>query len=149
MSAPDQRRGRYAATFWIGLVIGGAMIAYGLRGIVDELGPGNPVKLATWVVGLDLAHDLVLAPLLVLMGLAVGAALGARSRGPVRVAMALTGLVVLFSIPLVTAWGRRPANPSTLPLNYAHSVIAVVAAIWLVAAVVLVARGLGVRDRRP
>jgi len=91
----------------------------------------------------------VLAPTLVLVGLAVGALLGPRHRGPIRAAMALTGLVVLFSIPLITAWGRRPTNSSTLPLNYAHSVVVIVAGIWLIALGVVGARQWRNRDARP
>jgi len=141
---PDRDRGhepgRHGPTFWVGLAIGGAIMAFGVHGIFDELGGDNPTKLAFWVVGLDLVHDLVLAPVLVLGGLAVGALLGPHLRGPIRAALALTGLVVLFSVPLITAWGRRPGNPSTLPLNYAQSVIVVVTGIWLVTAGVLLAR---------
>jgi len=136
----DQDRGRYGVTFWVGLAVGGAIMAFGVRGIFDDLGGDNPTKLAFWVVGLDLVHDLVLAPALVLGGLAVGALLGPHLRGPVRAALALTGVVVLFSVPLITAWGRRPGNSSTLPLNYAHSVIVVVTGIWLVTVGVLLAR---------
>jgi len=147
MTAPTTERGRYGPTFWIGLAVGGAVMAYGARGIGADLGSGNPAKLATWVVGLDLLHDLVVAPALVVVGLAVGVVLGPRVRGPIRAAMALTGLVVLFSIPLITAWGRRAGNSSTLPLNYAHSVAIIVTAIWLVALGVFGARAW--RNREP
>ena len=126
--------------FWLGLVIGGAVMAFGARGVLADLGPDNPVKLATWVVGLDLAHDLLLAPAVVILGLLLARVLPASARGPVRAAAGLSGMVVLFSIPLITAWGRRAGNSSTLPLNYAHSVLIVLAAIWVVTGAVIVMR---------
>ncbi len=142
---PDHRGDRRPARvgFWIGLAIGGAVMAYGVRGALEGLGTGNPTKLAIWVVGLDLAHDLVLAPVVVVVGLLLGRVLPHRLRGPVRTAAALSGLVVLFSWPLIRAFGRRPGNSSTLPLNYAHSVLILLAGIWLIAAIVV-----GIRWRR-
>ena len=126
--------------FWLGLAIGGAVMAFGVRGVLADLGPDNPFKLATWVVGLDLAHDLLLAPAVVILGLLLARVLPASARGPVRAAAGLSGMVVLFSIPLITAWGRRAGNSSTLPLNYAPRVLIVLAAIWVVAGVVIVVR---------
>ena len=140
----DRRPARVG--FWIGLAVGGAVMVYGVRGALDGLGTGNPTKLAVWVVGLDLAHDLVLAPVVVVVGLLLGRLLPVRQRGPVRTAAALSGLVVLFSWPLLRAYGRRPGNSSTLPLNYAHSVLIVLGGIWLVAAAVVAVRW--GRDRR-
>ena len=128
--------------FWLGLVIGGAVMAFGIRGALADLGPDNPFKLATWVVGLDLAHDLLLAPAVVIIGLLLARVVPAPARGPLRAAAGLSGIVVLFSIPLITAWGRRAGNSSTLPLNYAHSVLIVLAAMWIVAGAVIVMRRL-------
>ena len=112
-------------------------MAYGVKGALDNLGDGNPTKLAIWVVSIDLIHDLVLAPAVVIVGLVLAALLPPVAQGPVRTASALSGLVILFSVPLITAWGRRAGNSSTLPRNYAHSVIAALLAIWAVTAVVL------------
>ena len=143
MTANAARAHRPGLSFWIGLAVGGAVMAYGVRGVLTELGPGNPVKLATWVVGLDLIHDLLLAPVVVAAGLLLAAVLPDRARGPVRAATAMSGVVVLFSVPLLTGWGRRAGNPSTLPLNYAHSVLVVLAVVWAVALIVVVARLFG------
>src|SRR4051812_11876992 len=93
----DHERG---AGFWVGLVVGGILMAYGVRGVLMDLGPGNPRKLATWVVGLDLVHDLLVAPVLVVVGLAISRALPRAASGPVRAATALSAIVVVFSIPL-------------------------------------------------
>ena len=130
----------HGAGFWIGLAIGGAVMAYGVRGVFMELGPANPFRLATWVVGLDLVHDLLLAPMVVVVGFLLARVLPRSMRGPARAAAALSGIVVLFSIPLLTAWGRRAGNSSTLPLDYARNVWVVLAVIWAGAAVIVAVR---------
>jgi hypothetical protein len=135
--ATDHRLG---PVFWVALLIGGAIMAFGVRGVLADLGTDNPAKLATWVVGLDLVHDLVAAPAIVIIGLVLARLLPAPARGPVCAAAALSVVVVLFSIPLITAWGRRAGNSSTLPLNYAHNVAIIVTGIWIVAAATIVIR---------
>ena len=144
---PDTAPEHLGAAFWVGLAVGATVMAFGLRGLVTELGSGNPFKLAEWVVGLDLVHDLVLAPLVVLAGLALAAVLPPVARGPVGAAAGLTGVVVLFSVPLITAWGRRAGNSSTLPLNYAHNVLIVVALVWIVALGLIAKRAVTARSR--
>ena len=137
---PADDRDRLGPAFLVGCVVGGALMTYGVWGVLHELGPGNPFKLATWVVGLDLVHDLLLAPALVVLGLALGRVLPPRWRGPVRAAAATTGLVLLFSVPLLTGWGRHPDNSSTLPLDYGRSVVVVTVVIWLTALAVVAMR---------
>ncbi len=60
--------------------------------------------------------------------------------GPVRGAIALTAIVVVFSFPLWHRRGVDPKNLSRLPLNYATAVLTVVAAVWCVAAVMAARR---------
>jgi len=106
----------------------------GVRGTLAELGSGNPAKLATWVGGLDLLHDLVVAPALVLVGLAVASVLGPRVRGPNPAAMAphRPGRAVLDSG--YHGLGASSHNSSTpaAQLTPTASVV-IVAGIWLIA----------------
>lgn len=151
MSAPggSARHEPLGPVFWIGLALGGAVMAYGLRGALTELGPGNPFRLAVWVVGLDLAHDLVVAPVVVVLGLLLAAVLPPVWRGPVRTAAALSGVIVLFSVPLLTGWGRRAGNSSTLPLDYSRNVVVIVGLVWLTAFAVVTVRSARARGTRP
>ena len=87
-------------------------------------------------------HDALLAPLVTVVGLALAWLLPAWLRGPVAAALALSGLVLLFSYPLLRAFGRRPSNPTILPHDYTHNVLFVLAAIWSVALAVVLVRHL-------
>jgi hypothetical protein len=137
VSRPED--GPSGSVFWVGLLVGSAVMGYAGWGAWNEREATNPAGLIRWVVGAGLAHDLVLAPLVVLGGWLISRTVPARWRGPVRVGAALTGVVVLFAYPLVRAFGRHPLNSSTLPRNYPLDVALIVSVIWLVVAGWLVA----------
>ena len=48
--------------FWAGQIVGVAIIAIGIRGLLDER-LGEPVSFARFFLGGAIAHDLILAPL--------------------------------------------------------------------------------------
>ena len=54
--------------FWIGLIIGGAVMAFGIRGVVTDFGRTQSVNLALWVIGADILHDLLIAPIAIGIG---------------------------------------------------------------------------------
>jgi hypothetical protein len=92
------------------------------------------VDLAKWIVGLDLAHDLVLAPAVVAIGLLVSRAVPARARAAVQAALILTGTILLVGLlPLLGTAG--PGNSTIQPIRYAPAIASVVAVIWAGAAV--------------
>jgi hypothetical protein len=131
--------------FWVGLVVGGAVMGYAVWGILEDRADTNPAALARWVIGADLLHDLLLAPIVTVVALALGRVLPDRARAPVTAAMALSGLVVLFSWPLLRGYGRHPLNGSALPRSYGPDVALVVGLVWLIALVAVAGRL--VRDR--
>lgn len=137
---------RYGASFWIGLALGWAIMAYALRGVFDEYGNTNPPQLVRWVIGAAVLHDLLLAPVVTALAVVLAKVLPRWARGPVIGALALSALVAVFSVPLVRTFGRRELNSSTLPLDYGRNVVIVIVGIWLVAAVMVVVRG--IRGRR-
>ena len=118
--------------FWVGLVTGGALMTFGVVGLVNNAKAVHPFDFAKWFVGADLAHDLLVAPLVCL----VGAVLARAVRMPWRVP--LQGGLVASAIVLAVAWaplrgyGRAivPDNPTVLPLDYSTAVLTVLAAIW-------------------
>jgi hypothetical protein len=137
--ADDPEAGPRGAVFWVGLLAGSAVMVYAGWGAWGDRAATNPAGLIRWVVGAGLAHDLVLAPVIVLGGWLIGRTAPARWRGALRVGAALTGVVVLFAYPLVRAFGRHPLNSSTLPRNYVLDVALIVTGIWLVVTTWLVA----------
>src|SRR5581483_6136234 len=90
-------------------------------------------------IGGALVHDLLLAPLVTLLGVAVSRAVPASIRAVVQAALIISGVVLLFSWPLVRGYAHILHNPSSLPRNYTASVGIVLGAVWAVAAVLAIA----------
>jgi hypothetical protein len=129
-AAASHRRSRL---FLPAFVVGWAIIWYGATRALGDARDAHPFALLVHIVSFDLAHDLVIVPVVIGVGWALGRLLPAVARGPVRAAVALSVIVFVFSYPLIRRWGRRPTNSSTLPLPYARNVSIVIGAIWLVA----------------
>lgn len=126
----ETRRG---PSFWIGLVVGGAVMAYGLVGLLGASAATQPRNLGAFFLGAAIVHDAVVAPVVVLVGWLIARLLPPFVRPPVWFALALSGLLVAFTWPLVRAWGRRAANPTLLPLDYGRNVVIALVVIWVVA----------------
>jgi hypothetical protein len=147
VTAPhDERRQPPARWFVPALVVGWALIGVGVWSALQNTADANPGALLKLVVGFDLLHDLVFAPLLVGAAWLIARLLPEPARGPCRVAGALTVLIVLFSRPLVAGYGRRPTNSSALPHDYGHTVLLLLVAVWTLTLVFIAVRAL--RRRR-
>ena len=133
---PDHRRA--GLTFWVAAAVGWAVIAVGLRGALAKHIDTRPAELARFAVGGALLHDLLVAPLFLLLGVAVAKLAKGRARPVVQSALAISALVLLFSYPLVRGFAHANHNPTSLPKNYGLDVSVILAAIWLVAVVVIV-----------
>ena len=111
----------------VGIVVGAVCTAVGVGAAVDS---SKPVVLAQWMVGLTLAHDLVLAPLVLFAGL------GTRRRPWLAGGLLVSGVVVLVAFPFVQGYGRLPGNPSFLPRDYTRGLVLTLVAVWLATAAV-------------
>jgi len=133
---------RAGITFWIGVVIGGGVMAFGLRGLLDQVDTTSAAAIARWVIGADLVHDLLLAPIAILVGWAAGRAVPDRFRFPVQAALVATGVVLLIAWAPLRGYGRAvvPDNPSVQPLNYATAVVTILVLVWVAAGVAIAAR---------
>lgn len=131
----------YGAVFWIGLSVGWAVVVYGVVGALNSVWlRDRPAELALWVAGGLVAHDVLLAPLVTAVAFVLALVLPRWLRGPIAGALALSGLVALFSYPLLRAFGRRASNATLLPHDYGRNVLRVLLAIWTVALVVIAIR---------
>ena len=136
-SAPQ----RVGAGFWVALAGGWALIGYGIALLVRGGGAGRVRDVGVWIVGLDLAHDLVLAPLTLLLAVAVSRVVGPRvARGPLLAGLGATTVVLLLSWPLLGRYGADPRNPTVLPLDYPVAVATVLAVVWGLVVAVIAAR---------
>lgn len=120
--------------FWAGVVVGWALIAIGIRGLLSQDEASNPAYVARVIVGAALVHDLILAPLVCALAVLLGRLFEPPVRALVQGGLLASALVSLYSYPFVRGYGRTPTNPSALPLNYGRGLAIVLAAIWVVVA---------------
>ena len=148
MSEPE-----YSRAYWIALPIGMALMAFGLVGMVADKGIATSLDIGAWLIGADVAHDFVLAPVACLIGAVVARALPHRWRAPVQAALLTTGVLLIVVFPALRGYGRDhvPDNQSVQPLDYTTATLTALAAVWFAAAVWLVVRlaSAGRGRRRP
>lgn len=118
--------------FWVSAAAGWALILWGVRGLLHHHVDTRPSDLARFLVGGALIHDLVVAPLVLMVGAALARAVPLAWRAAVQVASIISACVVLFAYPLVRGFGLAANNPTSLPHNYAWNLTVVVATVWLV-----------------
>jgi len=138
--ASDAESSRYGPLFWMGVGLGWTAIAFGVWSLLAKPGATHPAEAAAWVVGLALAHDLLLAPIALLVAWVVRRAAPRIARGLVLGALAISAFVALYAFPLVRRFGAQPDNPSFLPRDAAAGLTLVMALVWVTAAVMLAGR---------
>lgn len=116
----------------IGAVVGVALGAVGVVSLFNESHDTHPPVAIRWVLGLALAHDLLLVPLVLAIGVAVRRWMPGTLRPFVATGLVVTGATLLFAWPFVRGYGRLRNHPSLLPRNYAHGLVATLGAVWLV-----------------
>jgi hypothetical protein len=124
--------------FWPMTIAGMALSAYGLVGLLGDAAIGDTRSWLTYFVGGLLAHDLVWAPLVLIGSVVVVRVVPTRVRPVVQGALIVTGTVLLVAYPVLNGSGRLANNPSILPLDYPRNLLIVLAAVWVVAAALMV-----------
>ena len=133
--------------FWPAVAAGWGLIVAGIVGMFSQRDRTTPFQLVRYVVGFLLVHDLVVAPVVIGVGWLVSRAVPPVARGPLRAALALSALVIVFSWPLLRRYGEHATNDSALPLDYGRTVPVVLGVVWLVALAVLAVRVVNGRRR--
>jgi hypothetical protein len=130
------------------LPVGGLLMAWGLVGLFRDASLTVPASWLRWFLGGLLVHDLLLAPALLAVGLAVRR-LPAALRPPARAALIVSGTLALMSVPLLLGYGRsaQPGNASVLPGDYPRNLGITAAVVWAAAAGWALVRLLGRRGR--
>lgn len=136
------------AGFWIAVGVGWALIGFGLARLVLDGGFGHVLDVGTWVVGLDLVHDLAFAPVATVVAIGVLVVVPRGWRAPLLAGLGTTVVVLLLAWPLLGGYGRTD-NPTELPLDYPTAVATVLGVVWGLVALWYVVLGLrGLRHRR-
>ena len=119
--------------WWTGLAVGAAVGLFGLAGLVRDAAKTMPAVWLTWLVGLLLVHDVVLAPLVHLVGRGVRDRAPEAWRWPLQLGLVTSGVLVLASVPVLVGVGRatQPGNGSVLPGDYPLALAGVLAVVWL------------------
>ncbi len=130
---------------WLLYVAGTGMAVYGLQGVVRDPG-SDAVGWATWLVGGALAHDLLLVPVVLLVGRALRVVPGSV-RTPVQGALLVGAVLTLVAVPFLGRFGVKPGNPSHLPRDYTAGLLVALAVV--VATTAVSALGLSWWRRRP
>ena len=115
MSAPAPRRG---TLFWASAGVGWTLMLWGVRGALQHRLETRPGQLVRFLLGGALAHDLVLAPVVLLTGVALARSVRGRWRAPIQAALFISGALLLFAFPELRGYGRALHNPTSLPHNY-------------------------------
>jgi hypothetical protein len=120
--------------------IGLAFVGIGVRGIVTHSDDTHPRSWIVWVVAAALAHDLILAPAIAVVGVLVARLVPRRARAAVQIGLLVSGCVLVVGLTAVlTPGGRHYAdNSSLLPLPYGRNLVIVLAIVWTATAVAIV-----------
>jgi hypothetical protein len=121
--------------FWASAGAGWALIVWGARGALHHRIDTRPGQLVRFLLGGALAHDLLLAPAVLLTGVLLARSVGGRWRAPVQTALFISGTLILFTYPALRGYGRALHNPTSLPHNYAANLTVVLAAVVIGTAV--------------
>jgi hypothetical protein len=115
------------------LALGATGVVLVLVGVWHLLGRGPADLVATlvWLAGGVVAHDAVIAPVVVLLGVALLPRLPVWSRGPAVAGFVVLLTVTLAAVPVLGRFGAKPDDPWLLPRPYG--------ALWLAFALVVVA----------
>ena len=136
-AAPVDRRARttHGCGFWIAAAAGISVAGYGIVGYLAKYPDlTRRLALARWIVGIDLVHDLLVAPLVVVVGAVVRKLVPPRALGPTQFALMASAIVLLIAWRPLHRSGAYKHNPTVQPLDYATATLTVMAVIWTIAA---------------
>ncbi len=103
----------------------------GAVGLLRHTDATPPSSYLRFLVGGDLVHDVVVAPVAVAIGFFVLRRLPVVARAPLRAVLFGTAVVVAIAWPGLRRYGRMraPDNATVQPLNYATSTLTAVAVV--------------------
>jgi hypothetical protein len=138
-----------SGTAWrLGLAAGGAIFGFGLYGLLHNAAQTVPGNVLKWVAGALILHDAIIGPAVVVAGFLLARLLPVALRGGMQATLAVCAVVVVMSVPVLKAVGRRPDNPSLLPHDYGQNLAVVLAVILAGGTALTLLRAARARRRR-
>ncbi|RZS29680.1 hypothetical protein EV193_11985 [Herbihabitans rhizosphaerae] len=109
-----------------GLAWGGVLVYELVDRSFDE-----GIAIGTWFVAGPVVHDLLVAPVVAVVGVLVTRVLPAPFRAPVAVGAGLTALLALLAFPLLWRLDPAPVNPGLHDGDYPMALAVMIAVVWL------------------
>lgn len=113
--------------------LGVAVTAYGLF-LLLGLGTEQLAGVLVWVVGGVVAHDGVIAPLVLVLGVLVAVRAPSSWRTPLLWALVVLGPLTLVAVPVLGRFGAKADNPTLLDRPYWLGYAVIVAVVLAFAA---------------
>jgi hypothetical protein len=131
---PDDATSYHGPGFWVALVVGLAIAGYGLREYLSRYPDTmRRLALARWIIGADVAHDLLLAPLVVLVGFAIRRIVPKAALAAVQFGCLASGTLILLAWRPLHHSGAFKHNATVQPLNYAATTTIALGIVWAIA----------------
>jgi len=105
----------------VGIGVWGAVLLVQLN--LFEVGP--------WLLGGPVLHDVLVAPVVGLVGLAIARVLPTRWRAPVAVGLVLTATLTMLAVPYLWRAYSGPVNPGLHDRPYLVGYLIALAVMWL------------------
>ncbi|WP_205473523.1 hypothetical protein [Nocardioides sp. SYSU D00038] len=112
---------------WLLGALGALLGVYGGWLLLSRQDADRLLDAATWLVAGVVVHDLVLAPLWLLVVAVAGQLLPRPLQAPALVVGVVVGAVTLLAVPVLGRFGARADNPTLLDRDYALGWLAFVA----------------------
>jgi len=136
----------YGRAYWVSVVIGGAVMAFAVRGALVDLPLSSFGSWGKWLIGLDLVNDFVILPVVALIGLGLARLPLGRGRAPVQAGLFASAIVIVIVWPCLLGLSAS-GNPTIQPLDYTTATLTVLAVVWALVGAWAMIRQLDRRSR--
>jgi hypothetical protein len=116
---------------WMFAVAGVAALAWGGWLAWDFADARDAIQAVFWFVGGPIVHDVVVAPVVGIGGLALARVVPAGWRVPVAVGAVLSGVLVLLAVPVLWRPFGVSTNPGLHDANYVLGLGVALGVVWL------------------
>jgi hypothetical protein len=121
----------------IGLLLGVPIMLIGVIGLLRHTAATPPSSYLRFLVGGDVVHDFLVAPIAALVAVLILRRVPAIARAPLRAALFGSAVMIAIAWPGIRHYGRMraPDNATVQPLNYATATLTVVGVVVAIAAI--------------
>ena len=140
--APHTPEAPKGIVFWLALLVGWSIIAFGLLKLFGNSAQNRPAYTFSLLLGLNIVHDLLVPPVACAVGYFVSRFAPAAIRAQIGFGLFASALIVVVGFVPFRGYGRRPDNPTVLPLDYTTALLTVLGVVWATVALLIAVRQL-------